>query len=91
MPQGVVAPLQLKAVPMMRLPSPSLLSGKTSNLVALHGMAGAEARGRLMTLETQDDRTLWLATSQWSQESHTGQNKKAAKAVRTWAKAKGLR
>jgi signal recognition particle receptor subunit beta len=36
------------------------LSGKTSNLVALHGMAGAEARGRLMTLETQDDRTLFF-------------------------------
>ena len=29
-PHGVVAPLQLKAVPMMRLPSPSLLCGKTS-------------------------------------------------------------
>ena len=36
------------------------LSGKTSNLVALHGLAGAEARGRLMTLETQDDRTLFF-------------------------------
>jgi signal recognition particle receptor subunit beta len=36
------------------------LSGKTSNLVALHGRAGAEARGRLMTLETQDDRTLFF-------------------------------
>jgi signal recognition particle receptor subunit beta len=36
------------------------LSGKTSNLVALHGMAGVEARGRLMTLETQDDRTLFF-------------------------------
>jgi mutual gliding-motility protein MglA len=36
------------------------LSGKTSNLVALHSMAGAEARGRLMTLETQDDRTLFF-------------------------------
>jgi signal recognition particle receptor subunit beta len=36
------------------------LSGKTSNLVALHGLAGADARGRLMTLETQDDRTLFF-------------------------------
>jgi mutual gliding-motility protein MglA len=36
------------------------LSGKTSNLVALHGLAGVEARGRLMTLETQDDRTLFF-------------------------------
>ena len=36
------------------------LSGKTSNLVALHGRAGADARGRLMTLETQDDRTLFF-------------------------------
>lgn len=38
----------------------------------------------------QADRALWLATSQWSAESHTGGNKKAAKAVRKWAKAKGL-
>jgi signal recognition particle receptor subunit beta len=36
------------------------LSGKTSNLTALHGLAGADARGRLMTLETQDDRTLFF-------------------------------
>jgi signal recognition particle receptor subunit beta len=36
------------------------LSGKTTNLAALHGRAGAEARGRLMTLETQDDRTLFF-------------------------------
>lgn len=36
------------------------LSGKTTNLVSLHGLAGAEARGRLMTLETQDDRTLFF-------------------------------
>ena len=36
------------------------LSGKTTNLVALHGQAGAETRGRLMTLETQDDRTLFF-------------------------------
>ena len=36
------------------------LSGKTTNLVSLHALAGAEARGRLMTLETQDDRTLFF-------------------------------
>ncbi|MDC0741206.1 MULTISPECIES: GTP-binding protein [Polyangium] len=36
------------------------LSGKTTNLVALHSRAGADARGRLMTLETQDDRTLFF-------------------------------
>jgi hypothetical protein len=36
------------------------LSGKTTNLVALHGQAGDETRGRLMTLETQDDRTLFF-------------------------------
>ncbi len=36
------------------------LSGKTTNLVSLHGAAGAESRGRLMTLETADDRTLFF-------------------------------
>jgi hypothetical protein len=36
------------------------LSGKTTNLIALHGRAGPDARGRLMTLETQDDRTLFF-------------------------------
>jgi len=36
------------------------LSGKTTNLVALHRQAGPDARGRLMTLETQDDRTLFF-------------------------------
>jgi hypothetical protein len=36
------------------------LSGKTTNLVSLHQQAGADARGRLMTLETQDDRTLFF-------------------------------
>jgi signal recognition particle receptor subunit beta len=36
------------------------LSGKTTNLVSLHGQAGADSRGRLMTLETQDDRTLFF-------------------------------
>lgn len=36
------------------------LSGKTTNLAALHEQAGPEARGRLMTLATQDDRTLFF-------------------------------
>jgi signal recognition particle receptor subunit beta len=36
------------------------LSGKTTNLVSLHNLAGSDARGRLMTLETQDDRTLFF-------------------------------
>jgi mutual gliding-motility protein MglA len=36
------------------------LSGKTTNLVSLHGKAGADAKGRLMTLETRDDRTLFF-------------------------------
>ena len=36
------------------------LSGKTTNLVSLHKLAGPSARGRLMTLETQDDRTLFF-------------------------------
>ncbi|HVY45102.1 MAG TPA: GTPase domain-containing protein [Minicystis sp.] len=36
------------------------LSGKTTNLVSLHGQAGTDSRGRLMTLETQDDRTLFF-------------------------------
>jgi signal recognition particle receptor subunit beta len=36
------------------------LSGKTSNLVALHRVADSESCGRLMTLETKDDRTLFF-------------------------------
>lgn len=36
------------------------LSGKTTNLVSLHQQAGTAASGRLMTLETQDDRTLFF-------------------------------
>ncbi len=36
------------------------LSGKTSNLRALHGRVDALNRGRLMTLETKDDRTLFF-------------------------------
>jgi signal recognition particle receptor subunit beta len=36
------------------------LSGKTSNLRALHDQVGALNRGRLMTLDTRDDRTLFF-------------------------------
>jgi len=36
------------------------LSGKTTNLQALHEAADPESTGRLMTLETRDDRTLFF-------------------------------
>ena len=36
------------------------LSGKTSNLRALHAKVDAQGRGRLMTLDTRDDRTLFF-------------------------------
>ncbi len=36
------------------------LSGKTTNLQALHKLADSASRGRLMTLETRDDRTLFF-------------------------------
>jgi signal recognition particle receptor subunit beta len=36
------------------------LSGKTTNLQAIHKLVAPEARGRLMTLETRDDRTLFF-------------------------------
>jgi len=36
------------------------LSGKTTNLKALHDLVTSESRGRLMTLETKDDRTLFF-------------------------------
>ena len=36
------------------------LSGKTTNLRALHQLTTEGARGRLMTLETKDDRTLFF-------------------------------
>jgi mutual gliding-motility protein MglA len=36
------------------------LSGKTTNLQSLHKLADPETRGRLMTLETRDDRTLFF-------------------------------
>lgn len=36
------------------------LSGKTTNLQSLHVLADSGAKGRLMTLETRDDRTLFF-------------------------------
>ena len=36
------------------------LSGKTSNLQAIHRLTTDASRGRLMTLETRDDRTLFF-------------------------------
>lgn len=36
------------------------LSGKTTNLSALHQLVGQDVAGRLMTLETKDDRTLFF-------------------------------
>ncbi len=36
------------------------LSGKTTNLKALHELTRPDSRGRLMTLETKDDRTLFF-------------------------------
>ncbi len=36
------------------------LSGKTTNLQAIHQLMEAEARGRLMVLDTADDRTLFF-------------------------------
>jgi hypothetical protein len=36
------------------------LSGKTTNLQAVHRLLAADGRGRLMTLETRDDRTLFF-------------------------------
>lgn len=36
------------------------LSGKTTNLQALHEAAVGDAKGRLMTLDTKDDRTLFF-------------------------------
>lgn len=36
------------------------LSGKTTNLKSLHDIVSDQSRGRLMTLETRDDRTLFF-------------------------------
>ena len=36
------------------------LSGKTTNLVMLHELMDAETRGKMLTLDTKDDRTLYF-------------------------------
>ena len=36
------------------------LSGKTTNLQAIHKLVSSDTAGRLMTLETRDDRTLFF-------------------------------
>ena len=36
------------------------LSGKTTNLQMLHELMSADARGRMVTLDTKDDRTLYF-------------------------------
>ncbi len=36
------------------------LSGKTTNLVMLHQLMDAETRGKMLTLDTKDDRTLYF-------------------------------
>ena len=36
------------------------LSGKTTNLQSLHDQSAADTRGRMMTLDTRDDRTLFF-------------------------------
>ena len=46
------------------------LSGKTTNLQALHRAANPEASGRLMTLETKDDRTLFFDLLPLTFKSH---------------------
>lgn len=51
------------------------LSGKTTNLVALHDRAGREARGRLMTLETKNDRTLFFDLLPLTFKSESGDAK----------------
>jgi signal recognition particle receptor subunit beta len=48
------------------------LSGKTTNLQAIHRLVAAEARGRLMTLETRDDRTLFFDLLPLTFESSSG-------------------
>ncbi len=48
------------------------LSGKTTNLIALHERAGKDTRGRLMTLETKNDRTLFFDLLPLTFKSETG-------------------
>jgi signal recognition particle receptor subunit beta len=48
------------------------LSGKTTNLQALHEVASGDSRGRLMTLDTKDDRTLFFDLLPLSFEDKSG-------------------
>lgn len=48
------------------------LSGKTTNLQALHSLVSGDARGRLMQLETRDDRTLFFDMLPISFQSERG-------------------
>jgi hypothetical protein len=48
------------------------LSGKTTNLQAIHELVSEEAKGRLMTLETRDDRTLFFDLLPLTFSSETG-------------------
>jgi len=48
------------------------LSGKTTNLQALHAAASGESKGRLMTLDTKDDRTLFFDLLPLSFEDKSG-------------------
>lgn len=48
------------------------LSGKTTNLQALHEKLDPKARGRLLTVDTADDRTLFFDLMPVFFESHSG-------------------
>ncbi len=48
------------------------LSGKTTNLVHIHRICAPSNRGRLMTLETKDDRTLFFDLLPMHFESESG-------------------
>ena len=48
------------------------LSGKTTNLIQIHKVAAPSTRGRLMTLETRDDRTLFFDLLPMHFESTSG-------------------
>ena len=48
------------------------LSGKTTNLQSLHDKADESTRGRLMTLATRDDRTLFFDVLPLTLQSSTG-------------------
>ena len=48
------------------------LSGKTTNLQALHQLLDQRSRGRMMNLETQDDRTLFFDLLPLSFETKAG-------------------